>query len=555
MSEMAKTVGLVAVAAVVGLAAFIWRPQAPGITPDKMVGEKLFPEFKDPAAATSLEIVDYDESNGAIRPFNVAKTNGVWSIPSHEGYPADAKEQMGRAAAALLDLDVLQVLGDSPSDHETYGVVDPDPKTLKPGATGVGTRVVLRDAGGKTLVGLVVGKAVPDRGELHFVRRIGQDTVFAVAIKTDKLSAKFEDWIEKNLLKMETLDFQRAAIRDYSVDLIRHAIASRGNMAVDYNESGDPKWKLTEDVIFHNDQEIPGKLAPDEELNATKLDDLKREMVDLKIVDVSRKPKGLGADLKATGEFGKNVEAVRSLQERGFYPVDMDGALSLFSNEGEIHALMKTGVEYVLRFGAIAGDSSSLSGHKKDEKKPGEKEAAKTGLNRYLFVVAQFNPSVLPKPVLEKLPEDKPAPQAEAKKPAAKEAKDAKKAEAKPEAKPDLKAERERIEKENKRKQEEYDAKVKSGQDKVKELNARFGDWYYVISDEVYGKIHLSRADIIKKKEKDKDKSKEAGHEHDGHDHDAHDHGPADPAASSSVAPSELDKLQKAAPSATEKKK
>ena len=112
------------------------------------------------------------------------------------------------------------------------------------------------------------------------------------------------------------------------------------------------------------------------------------------------------------------MEAVRSLQERGYYAVNMDGAISLFSNEGEMHALMKTGVEYVLRFGAIAGDASSLTGHKKDDKdkKPGEKEATKPGLNRYLFVVAQFNPSVLPKPALEKLPEDKPAPKAQEKK-------------------------------------------------------------------------------------------------------------------------------------------
>ena len=64
-----------------------------------------------------------------------------------------------------------------------------------------------------------------------------------------------------------------------------------------------------------------------------------------------------------------------------------------------------------------------------------------------------------------------------------------------------------------------------------------------MISDEVYAKIHLSRADIIKKKEKDK--SKEAGH-----DHAAADHAETNPAAGSSVAPSELDKLEKAAPAA-----
>ena len=50
------------------------------------------------------------------------------------------------------------------------------------------------------------------------------------------------------------------------------------------------------------------------------------------------------------------------------------------------------------------------------------------------------------------------------------------------------------VEKENKRRQDEYDATVKAGQDKVKELNDRFADWYYIISDDVYKKIHLGRA-------------------------------------------------------------
>ena len=47
-------------------------------------------------------------------------------------------------------------------------------------------------------------------------------------------------------------------------------------------------------------------------------------------------------------------------------------------------------------------------------------------------------------------------------------------------------------------KQDEYDDKVKKGQERVKELNDRFADWYYVISDDVYRKIHLTRADIVK---------------------------------------------------------
>ena len=65
-------------------------------------------------------------------------------------------------------------------------------------------------------------------------------------------------------------------------------------------------------------------------------------------------------------------------------------------------------------------------------------------------------------------------------------------------------AERERIEKQNRIKQDEYNDKVKAGQDRVKELNARFADWYYVVSDETYRKIHLGEDQIVKKKAPEK---------------------------------------------------
>ena len=42
---------------------------------------------------------------------------------------------------------------------------------------------------------------------------------------------------------------------------------------------------------------------------------------------------------------------------------------------------------------------------------------------------------------------------------------------------------------------------IAAGQEKVAELNERFGDWYFVISNDVYKKIHLGRDQVIKKKD------------------------------------------------------
>jgi hypothetical protein len=572
MNEIKKTIAFVVVAVTVALVAWVTYPSLPVLQESDIRGQKLFPDFKDPMAVTSLEIVQYDESSASIRPFKVAAVKNQWTIPSHNNYPADAKDQLAEAAAGLVDLKVLDVPSSDVSTQSLYGVVDPDPKSIAAGATGVGTRVIMKDASDKTLLALVIGKEVPGKSDLHYVRKVGQDPIYTVALKTAKLSAKFDDWIEKNLLKMSSWDIKQVQIDDYSVDIARGILDRRGELNIDYNDTGDPKWKLVKDVGFDsNEHSVVRKLAPDEELNTQKLDEMRTAVDDLKIVDVQPKPKGLSADLKASGDFTKNEEAVQSLAKRGFFRANVGDETGLFSNQGEMRYVMKDGVQYTLRFGGVTASGDSGSDKKSDKDKKEKKGDSK--LSRYLFVTAQFDPAMIPKPDYEALPvekkaeENKPEPKkAEEKKPAAKDAAkpegkkpaekkpddkkgDAKKVEAKADVKADpqkseadkkalakadadkLKADRERIEKENKRKKSEYDEKIKKGQDRVKELNARFADWYYIISDDVYQKVHLTRAEITKKKEKKVDA------------HADHDHAPG-----AGISPADFDKLKAGIP-------
>jgi hypothetical protein len=64
--------------------------------------------------------------------------------------------------------------------------------------------------------------------------------------------------------------------------------------------------------------------------------------------------------------------------------------------------------------------------------------------------------------------------------------------------------ERARIVKENQRKMDEYNDKISKAETKKNDLNFRFADWYYVISEDVYKKIHLSRSDVIQLSEESK---------------------------------------------------
>ncbi len=561
MNQIIKTAIFLGVAVAVTLTAWLTWPALRTGDKDDVRGQLLFPKF-DPVEAASLRIVDFDEDTSTLRPFEVTqvKTKGKtrWTIPSHDNYPADAQEQLVAAATALMGLKILEVSSDNPGDHELFGVVDPESKESQ-GSTGVGTRVVIKDKKDKTLLSVVIGKAVADRPGLRYLRRDDEDRVYAVELKTDPLSPRFGDWIEKDLLQMKSSwDLQRVWIRDYSVDLLqrKEKVQQKSDLTLAYDDATEPRWKLIRDEIFRNNRPVPGKLAPDEELNTANLDDMKTALENLKIVDVCRKPAGLSADLKANADFLNNEEACESLSLRGFFPAGPEGQPDLLSNQGEVRFLMKDGVEYVLRFGAATGSDSSG----KNAKKGGKKIQGQLDLNRYLLVMAEFNPEAIAKPVPIPLPPE-PAKEEKAErgktgqkiekaanadkgkpteksKPADKAKatptdKAGKGAAAKPELtkkeppKPDLKAERQRIEKENKRNRELYEEKIAQGQKHVKELNDRFADWYYVISDDVYRKIHLSRDQVVKKKEK-KDAHGKTGtapalHDHGDHDHD-HDH-------------------------------
>ncbi|HEX5443084.1 MAG TPA: DUF4340 domain-containing protein, partial [Pirellulales bacterium] len=320
MNEMIKTLSFVGVAAL-ALVVGVWthRPPADEDESRSFVGEPLFKDFKDPRDAKSLEIIEYDEDTAEIQNFKVAQVKGVWVIPSHEDYPADASQQLGEAAASVIEAKTVNIESDDPETHETYGVVDPDPKKLTAGATGVGKLVTMENKAGKKLAQLIIGKqADKAKPDLRYVRKPNQTRVYVASIKTDKLSTRFEDWIEKDLLKLNAWDIEQVAIADYSVDELRRAIEPRYNMLLGFDKK-DSKWNMMEFDVFREGTYEPETLAADEELNAQKLNELKTALDELKIVDVRKKPAGLGANLRAGEELSNNPEVKTSLEQRGFF--------------------------------------------------------------------------------------------------------------------------------------------------------------------------------------------------------------------------------------------
>jgi len=494
MSENIRTLVYVAVAGCVLVVAVLTRPTTVDVRDTESAQSKeFFPALKEnPLGATSLEIVTYDEETAQPQTFKVAKVNNVWAIPSHENYPADADKQLGEAAASIMNLERGPIVSNRVGDHETYGVVEPDPKTLKSGATGVGTRVTLEDSAGKRLAQLIIGKADKD-SELRFVRVPGSDVVYRVKLDTSKLTTKFESWIEPDLLKLNAFEIKQVTINNYRIDPLTRTGKRGDGLELTYNDD-DQKWSLA-------------GLQPGEELATDKLNAMKTALDDLKIVDVHRKPAGLSQALRGE-EAALRQEDLESLGEHGF----MLDQGRLICTDGEVYVHMKDGVVYDLKFGGLATGTGSA-----DDKRAGEDaESQSTGSNRYIFVMAQFDESAIPKPELTPLPtEVQPAPAPPAGEKPAEGGGDLQPGEPEAAVQPATKpgtgsatvsgapddpkeAERRRIERENKQKLEEYNEKIEKGKKRVEDLNTRFSDWYYVISDEVYQKIHLGREELVK---------------------------------------------------------
>jgi len=608
MTQTIKTVIFSLAAVLVLVAAILSRPGLSSDSANSDIGQAFFADFTDPLAAVTLEVVKFDEALAQKTNFKVTQQSGLWAIPSHQNYPADAEGQMKAAASALVGLTKIAAVSGDKAEHESFGVKDPDEVNV--GTKGVGTLVRMSDKDGKVLAKLIIGKQVEGQFGQHYVRVPGFDRVYIAKVSDDQLSTTFADWIERDLLGVDQWDVRKVSIDNYSIDEARQRKVQGDKLELAHDPAADPQWKL------------PG-LTEEEELDKEKLTALKSAVDDLKIVDIERKPELLANNLRTGRETFKDVNSpanqpiFQSLVTKGYFPVGTEVLgkedISILSNEGEVVVGLQNGVEYVLRFGEITADEGTpdagkdekdkaRTDDKKDEQGDARKdEKKKTGSNRFMYVVARFNEDLVKKPELTPVPQwkepakpapakpdapkpetpkpdatkpdaprpEQPKPQAPKADPAKPEAPkvDEKKADdkkpeggcedavkkdeaapaetksddkkdqaetteakapesvkpaasdavkppaadpakspaadpAKPQAADAAKVahdfEVKRITEENQTKQKEYDDKLAAGKKRVAELNARFADWYYIISDAEFQKLRLARKDLVK---------------------------------------------------------
>ena len=390
------TVIMVLIALGSALGAVAMRPQPMDPPTFEDTGDELFPEFTDPNVATSLEVVEYDAKSAQLDRFSVKLIDGRWVIPSHNNYPADGTEQMAKAAVSFIGAKKDVFRSDNPKDHAGFGVLAPDAETAEDDARG--RRVIIKDASDTTLVDIIIGKDVPDRQGFKFVRFPGENRVYASEIAPEA-STSFTDWIEEDLLKIETGDIVAVVSNSYSVDEQAGAIVDDNPLFFELVDSGaigaegpDVQWSLVTPKIYGPDGEVidpetyegeaalPEMPGPPEgkELNPSKVKQIVGAADRLKIVGVRPRPEQLNP---------------MDLQLKGFFLVGEPPRMSLRGNEGEVRLIARDGVTYTLFFGEVtyaSGEALTAGG---EEEPTGEESKTEDNAraNRYMFVNVSYD--------------------------------------------------------------------------------------------------------------------------------------------------------------------
>ncbi|MDA2933917.1 DUF4340 domain-containing protein [Acidobacteria bacterium AH-259-D05] len=453
MSEIQKTMTLAGVAILLVLSALLTAPTK--ITPDTFLdrGEPFFPEFTDPNVATTLEVIEFNQETATARPFKVTFKEGRWTIPSHHDYPADGKDQLATTAAGVIEIKKDDYRSDNVADHEAFGVIGPLDETATT-LKGRGKRVTIKGKSDEILADLIIGNSVEGRSNLRLVRLPDQKRVYAARVDIE-ISTKFEDWIERDLLQVERRNVNQITLKDYSINERTGTVDQRDVLILDKT---DDTWKAN-------------RMSSNQEVDSSKMSDLLTAIDDLSIVGVRPKPAGLSRSLTRSEQGqGLSQPDVLSLQSKGYY-FTRNG--NLVSNEGELEVRTSDGIIYTLRFGEVlygTGEAVTAGTDSSDDKESGP------GENRYLFVTTSFDPKQLSEPAkpgntdfLNKSEEDW--------------------------------TDTDRKNKELKDQHDQWQEKMRQGQELSDELNARFANWYYVISSGSFDKVHLNRSDLVKMKE------------------------------------------------------
>ena len=422
------------------------------------VGQPFYEGFEETNQAKSLVVTSIDPDAIKEQKFEIKQIDGLWQIPSHEGYPAEAAERLATTAASLVGLTRDSLVGRRTSDYEKFGVVDPRTDDIVD-VESVGQSITLRDANEDVLVDFIIGDRAdenaddammeaPSEETFYYVRRADETNVYRIPL-TIELSTKFSDWIEPDLLQLEASDVIALDINNYQIEerssgmfgQAKELLKVQGDKISLARKSSTDDWEL-------EDADPTKEKTKQDAVNA-----IVSVLDDMAIVDVKRKPTLdgqilLDADLQYSvtpkqaklmsirtqqeldaltpdqqAEFQAIqlgiMELQRDLDAKGFSFGSTGQELELVSAGGEMKAGTLDGLRYTLHIGKAPTDTVEeikVGGTSEDEKSNDEEaddtredldkdkaaeETPKDAIedtNRYVLIRVAFDESLLSNP-------------------------------------------------------------------------------------------------------------------------------------------------------------
>ena len=464
MKESTKTAAFVGTAVAMLIASIVtsYNNQPTPNDDFETVGQPFYEGFEETNQAKSLVVTSIDPDAIKEQKFEIKQIDGLWQIPSHEGYPAEAAERLATTTASLVGLTRDSIVGRRASDYEKYGVVDPRTDDIVD-VESVGQSITIRDANEDVLVDFIIGDRDDEDSDnatmeptaeqtFYFVRRADETNTYRIPLNIE-LSTKFSDWIEPDLLQLEASDVVALDMDNYQIEEQSSGMFGQAKQLL--KVQGD-KISLTRKSST-DDWELEDADPAKEKVKQDAVDAIVSVLDDMAIVDVKRKPTLdgrilLDADLQYSvtpaqaklmsirtqqeldaltpnkkAEFQALqlgiMELTRDLDAKGFSFGSMGEKLELVSAGGEMKAGTSDGLRYTLHIGKAPTDTVEeikVGGTTDDEKSAGEETAdanddaeqgeaadktsadatedATDDTNRYVLIRVAFDDSLLSDP-------------------------------------------------------------------------------------------------------------------------------------------------------------
>ncbi len=445
-SALAATVAIV----MIGLTWLVYRLTQPSI-PDAFVkvGQAFFEMFET-GQVSQMELAAVDKSGKALS-FSVRKTNGLWTIPSHYDYPAEAVERLGRTTSELIGLERRTLASSEKGAQALLGTLDPTSEEGKADPENAGKLLRFTDSNGEPVFELIVGKQVEQKTSgadsllgleepeerMFYVRVPSEKDTYTAKLDLD-ISTQFSDWIEADLLELNAAEMRQVNVDNSRLEA-RQVMTNQGIEVRRVRVPGE-ELKLQKADDF-SEWILPDLNQEQETMNAEAVNPLIRTIEAVELIGVRPRHKYQGRsvldgnlEFQFPAEVANDIPAQQTILDelqddllsRGF-GLSQDpesNQIKLVSEHGQLSTTTKDGLVYTLYFGSqIVGSEESIEIGAADakpepqadpakeddphENPPGDKpNPAEQATARFLLVRVEHRPELMSdRPVAPQEPE------------------------------------------------------------------------------------------------------------------------------------------------------